>query len=115
MKRVIIDPPKPWSFEDHKTLAKYAGKIHLPQLAAMMGRTVPSIKCRARKTGLSLIVYGERNATAKFPDSTVEHARRLHESGFGPESISRQMGIGIHTVRSWIYFHKRRNDQLQFR
>jgi hypothetical protein len=25
------------------------------------------------------------------------------------------MGIGIHTVRSWIYFHNRRNDQLQFR
>jgi hypothetical protein len=115
MKRVITAPPKPWSFEDRKTLAKYAGKIHLPQLAAMMGRTVPSLKCRARKDGLSLIIYGERNATAKFPDSTVEHARRLHESGFGPESISRQMGIGIHTVRSWIYFHNRRNDQLQFR
>lgn len=113
MKRVITTPPKPWTFEDRKTLAKYAGKIHLPQLATLMARTVPSLKCRARKDSICLIVYGERNATSKFFDSTVEHARRLHESGFGPESISRQMGVGIHTVRSWIYFHKRRNDQLQ--
>lgn len=115
MKRTIFNPPKPWSFEDRKTLAKYAGKIQPRQLAAMMGRTLPSIKNRARKDGLCLIVYGERNPTAKFADNVVENARRLHETGHGPESISRTLKVGIHTVRAWVYFYNRRNDAIQFR
>jgi hypothetical protein len=113
MKRTITAAAKTWTFEDRKTLAKYAGKIQPRQLAAMMGRTLPSIKNRARKDGLCLIIYGERNATAKFSDSTVEQARRLHETGHGPESISRKMGVGIHTVRAWVYFYNRRNDSIQ--
>lgn len=108
-----MNEPREWSFEDSKALSKYAGKLSVAALAQMLDRTIPAIKSRAQKQGLCLVLFGELNPTAKYSDATVERARRLYESGHGPESISRQMQVSIHTVRSWVYFYARRNDQIQ--
>lgn len=50
---------------------------------------------------------GEGHHRARWPDTTVEQARALHERGMSRAGVARHLGVPYDTVRDWLEYRTR--------
>lgn len=101
-----------WTFEEERKLKKWAGKLSVTEISQLLGRSYKSVQIKANGMGLCLVQYGERSHAAKYPDSVVDYARRLHAGGWSPRRISAKYKWPLYLVKQWCYFQCRINDPV---
>ena len=102
-----------WTQREESQLARLAKKHRAAEISEILGRPYHGIKSKAERLGISLLMDGENHHSAKYPDSIVEHARKLNDEGLGERRISKALGICSMTIRAWIKFETRTGISLR--
>lgn len=82
------------------------------EIAPALDRTPSAVHQRAYLLKVPLQKAGDRDYRTKYPDAAVERTRALHEEGLTPTEISRQTGVPIGSVKSFVYYQGRHNASL---
>ena len=104
---------RPWSFDETRRLKRFAGNLSVPEIAQVLRRSEKSIVGKAQAHGISLVQYGQKSHAAKYPDSVVEFARRLHSKGWSPRRINAKYGWPISIIKQWVYYQTRLSDPIK--
>jgi len=72
-----------------------------PEIAEAMGRTVASVRNRAKSIGLSLRQTGEKHHRAKYTDEDVRLSVALLLEGLPASLVAEKMEIPVGLIRSW--------------
>lgn len=101
-----------YSIDDDKIIRHFAGKKSALDIGRILGRTRQGVLSRAKKLGVSLMLQGEKHHLSKHSSVMVEWVRVMHEQGIQTSVIARYTKIKYRTIRHWVEFRGRRNDEI---
>lgn len=101
-----------WKPQEDRAIARMAERFTAKQIAQVLGRTPAAVHQRACIKRVKLQKAGDRDYRTKYPDTTVERARQLHDAGYGPRAIAQLLGVPEGSVRSFVYYRGRSSASL---
>ncbi len=102
-----------WTPEDIGTLARLAQTHTQQEVAAILGRTLYSVRWRAEKDGIRFQKNGEANHSTTYPRSTLLHIAALRAQGMGQRRIARATGVSVPYARNIIEYRSRYREYMQ--
>ena len=96
-----------WTASEDWTIEALAGNMTAAKIGSIIGRPPRCVRLRASRIGVALLMRGQANPAAKYPNLIVAACRELYEQGHTTTSIAREYGLPLKTVRAWCYGNKR--------
>lgn len=97
----------PWRDAEVKYLKQNALTLSAQQIAKNLDRTEVSVKCKARKLGISLQKHGEKHPLSKVSNHDVELCRQLDDAGVKPYQIAEKMEMDYSHVQAIVKYRTR--------
>lgn len=101
-----------WTYDERACLKRLAPTHKAEDIAKLLGRTPHAVREQATLMKVPLRQRGELRHGTKYPDALVERIRAMHEAGAKPAQISRQTGVPLSSVKSFVYYPNRAEASL---